>query len=174
MSRVGLGFDAHPFAEGRSLHLGGLAWPGERGLAGHSDGDVLRQAAADAILGASGNGSLGEHFSDRDPGNLGRDSAGMLARAGVIARGKGFVLGNLDATVVGESPRIAPRRDELERRLAEILGVDRARISVRGTSTNGMGFPGRGEGLAAIVVVLLEPHSPAPSPDGEGVPERRG
>jgi len=156
MSRVGLGFDAHPVAEGRPLILGGLPWPGEPGLAGHSDGDVLLHAAADAILGASGSGSLGEHFSDRDPGKRGRDSAGMLRHAAQLARVKGLAIGNLDATVVGEAPRIAPRRDELERRLAEILGVDRARISVRGTSTNGMGFPGRGEGLAAIVVVLLE------------------
>lgn len=174
MSRVGLGFDAHPFADGRALRLGGLDWPGERGLAGHSDGDVLLHAAADAILGASGSGSLGEHFSDRDPGNRGRDSAGMLAAAVALASGKGLAIGNLDATVIGESPRIAPRREELERRLAEILGVPREKISVRGTSTNGMGFPGRGEGLAAIVVVLLEPHPPAPSPDGEGAPERRG
>lgn len=157
MSRVGLGFDAHPFAENRPLRLGGLDWPGERGLAGHSDGDVLLHAAADAVLGASGNGSLGEHFSDRDPAGRGRDSAGMLAHAVGLARGKGLALGNLDASVVGEAPRIAPRRDELEERIAAIMGVDRARISVRGTSTNGMGFPGRGEGLAAIVVVQLEP-----------------
>ncbi len=154
--RVGLGFDAHPFAEDRALRLGGLEWPGERGLGGHSDGDVLLHAAADAILGASGSGSLGEHFSDRDSGNRGRDSAEMLSRAASLAREKGLVLGNLDATVVGESPRIAPRRDELERRLAQILGVAREKISVRGTSTNAMGFPGRGEGLAAMVVALLE------------------
>ena len=157
MSRIGLGFDAHPFAAERPLQLGGLAWPGERGLSGHSDGDVLLHAAADAILGASTSGSLGEHFSDRDPSGRGRDSAQMLARAAALAREKGWVLGNLDATVVGEEPKIAPRREELERRMAEILGVDRARISVRGTSTNGLGFPGRGEGLAAMVVVLLEP-----------------
>ena len=172
--RVGLGFDAHPFAQGRPLRLGGLDWPGERGLSGHSDGDVLLHAAADAILGAAGNGSLGEHFSDRDPARRGRDSAEMLARAAALAREKGLVLGNLDATVVGEAPRIAPRREELERRVAEILGVPRERVSVRGTSTNGMGFPGRGEGLSAMVVVLLEPHLPPPSPAGEGVPERRG
>jgi 2-C-methyl-D-erythritol 2,4-cyclodiphosphate synthase len=128
-----------------------------RGLSGHSDGDALLHAAADAILGASGSGSLGEHFSDRDPAHRGRDSAEMLARAAVLAREKGLVLGNLDATVVGESPRIAPRRDELEQRMAEILGVAKDRISVRGTSSNGLGFPGRGEGLAAMVVVLLEP-----------------
>ena len=156
MTRVGLGFDAHPFAADRPLRLGGLDWAEERGLAGHSDGDVLLHAAADAILGASGSGSLGEHFSDRDPENRGRDSAEMLAGAAAVARSKGLVLGNLDATVVGEAPKIAPRRDALERRLAEILGVPRERVSVRGTSTNGMGFPGRGEGLAAMVVVLLE------------------
>jgi len=157
MTRVGLGFDAHPFAEGRPLRLGGLEWPGEKGLSGHSDGDVLLHAAADAILGASGSGSLGEHFSDRDPANLGRDSAEMLAGALALAREKGLVLGNLDATVVGETPKIAPRRDALEARIAEILRVGRERISIRGTSTNGLGFPGRGEGLAAMVVVLLEP-----------------
>jgi len=168
VSRVGLGFDAHPFAEGRPLRLGGLDWPGERGLAGHSDGDVLLHAAADAILGASSNGSLGEHFSDRDPENRGRDSAEMLAAAGALAAARGLSVGNLDATIIGEAPRIAPRRDALERRVAEILGVAREKISVRGTSTNGMGFPGRGEGLAAMVVVLLEPHPPAPSPGGEG------
>jgi 2-C-methyl-D-erythritol 2,4-cyclodiphosphate synthase len=156
MSRVGLGFDAHPFAEGRPLKLGGLDWPGERGLSGHSDGDVLLHAAADAVLGASGCGSLGEHFSDRDAAHRGRDSAEMLARAAALAREKGLVLGNLDATVVGEAPKIAPRRDQLERRMAEILGVGRERISIRGTSTNGLGFPGRAEGLAAMVVVLLE------------------
>ncbi len=153
--RIGLGFDAHPFAGDRPLRLGGLDWPGERGLSGHSDGDVLLHAAADAILGASASGSIGEHFSDRDPGNRGRDSAGMLAAAAALARQKGLVLGNLDATIVGEAPRIAPRREELERRVAEILGAPREKVSVRGTSTNGMGFPGRGEGLAAIVVVLL-------------------
>jgi 2-C-methyl-D-erythritol 2,4-cyclodiphosphate synthase len=157
VSRVGLGFDAHPFAEDRPLRLGGLDWPGERGLSGHSDGDVLLHAAADAILGASGSGSLGEHFSDRDSGNRGRDSAGMLAAARSLAAAKGLAIGNLDATVVGEAPRIAPRRDALERRIAEILDVPREKVSIRGTSTNGLGFPGRGEGLAAIVVVLLEP-----------------
>ena len=156
MSRVGLGFDAHPFAATRLLKLGGLDWPGERGLSGHSDGDVLLHAAADAILGASGSGSLGEHFSDRDPANRGRDSAEMLARAVALARERGLAVGNLDATVVGESPRVAPRRAELEHRLAEILAVPVERVSVRGTSTNGLGFPGRGEGLAAIVVVLME------------------
>jgi 2-C-methyl-D-erythritol 2,4-cyclodiphosphate synthase len=156
MSRIGLGLDAHPYEAGRTLKLGGLEWPGEPGLAGHSDGDALLHAAADAILGASGGGSLGEHFPDTDEEGRGRDSAEMLARAYAMARKEGYRLGNLDATVVGEAPRIASRRNELERRIAEILGVGHEKISVRGTTTNGLGFAGRRDGVAAIVVVLLE------------------
>ena len=156
MNRVGMGFDAHPFDAGRRLALGGLRWESERGLAGHSDGDVLLHAIADALLGAAGLGSLGEHFSDRDSATRGRDSAAMLAEVATMVRRVGLSVGNIDATVIGESPRIAPRRDEVRRRVAEILDVAPDLISVRGTSTNGLGFPGRGEGLAAIAVVILE------------------
>lgn len=155
MNRVGMGIDSHPFERGRKLRLGGLEWPGERGLAGHSDGDVLLHAVADALLGAAGLGSLGEHFSDRDPANRGRDSVEMLVRVWEMVRER-FALSNIDATLVGESPRITPRRREMERRIAEILGVEEDRVSIRGTTTNGMGFAGRGEGLAAIAVALLE------------------
>lgn len=158
MSRVGLGFDAHPFAEGRPLRLGGLDWPNEPGLAGHSDGDVLLHAIADAILGAARLGSLGELFSDRDPSNSGRDSVEMVQIVWNRAK-TGYGLSNLDATVIGESPRIAPRRVEIQARIAQILSVEEDRVSVRGTSTNGLGFPGRGEGLAAMAVVLLEERS---------------
>ncbi len=166
MTRVGLGFDSHPFEKGRPLALGGLPWKSERGLAGHSDGDVLLHAICDALLGAAGLGSLGEHFSDRDPSNRGRDSAGMLGGVMGLVRAAGWSVGNIDATVIGEEPRIAPRRDEIVRRVAAILEIPVDRVSVRGTSTNGLGFPGRGEGLAAIAVVLLEPHPP-----GEGFGE---
>lgn len=155
MSRVGLGFDSHPYAAGRGLRLGGLDWQAERGLAGHSDGDVLLHAIADALLGAARLGSLGEYFSDRDPGNRGRDSVQMLQAVWDKVGGR-FTLSNLDATVIGESPRIVDRRAETEERIAQILSIERDRVSVRGTSTNGLGFPGRGEGLAAMAVVLLE------------------
>ena len=159
MNRVGLGFDAHPFEKGRPLLLGGVRWESPAGLAGHSDGDVLLHSVCDALLGAAGLGSLGEHFSDRDPAARGRDSAAMLSEVAERVRAAGWSVGNVDATVIGEEPRIAPRREEIARRVAALLGVDPGRVSVRGTSTNGMGFPGRGEGLAAIAVVLLEPRS---------------
>jgi 2-C-methyl-D-erythritol 2,4-cyclodiphosphate synthase len=156
MIRAGLGFDAHPFAaEGRPLRLGGLDWPGERGLAGHSDGDVLLHAIADAVLGAARLGSLGERFPDTDPANRGRDSAQMLEMIGEMASPR-FAVISLDATVVGEAPRVSPRRAELEARIAQLLSIDGDRISVKGTSSNGLGFPGKGEGLAALAVVLLE------------------
>jgi 2-C-methyl-D-erythritol 2,4-cyclodiphosphate synthase len=155
--RVGIGFDAHPFAEGRTLKLGGVAIPHPRGLAGHSDGDVLLHALADAILGACSAGSLGEHFPDDEDSQDGTDSSLFLRRARDIAAEKGFSIGNADAVVVAESPKIAPHRERLRARVAEILGLDQAAVSVRGTSSNGLGFTGREEGIAAIAVVLLVP-----------------
>ena len=156
MNRVGLGFDAHPFEDGRPLKLCGLHWDSGRGLVGHSDGDVLLHAICDALLGAAGLGSLGEHFSDRETANRGRDSAEMLSVVAGRLRAAGWSIGNVDATVIGETPKIASRREETARRVAEILGAEAGRVSIRGTSTNGLGFPGRGEGLAAIAVALIE------------------
>lgn len=155
-TRVGLGFDAHPFEPGRALRLGGIEFPAAAGLAGHSDGDALLHAVADAILGASGLPSLGELFPDRDPAWKGADSARFVERARDLAREKGWRVGNVDAVVVAEAPRIAPQAAAIATRIAGILGVERSRVNVRGTSTNGLGFPGRGEGLAAMAVVLLE------------------
>jgi len=154
--RVGLGFDAHPFAEGRSLRLGGVEIPHGRGLAGHSDGDVLLHAVADALLGASGRGSLGEHFPDGAEEWRGADSSRLLRPVRELAREAGYVLGNGDAVVIAEAPRISPHAGAIRERLAEILGVEPGRVSVRGTSSNGLGFAGRGEGIAAFAVVLLE------------------
>ncbi len=154
--RVGLGFDAHPFAAGRPLRLGGVEIPDAAGLAGHSDGDVLLHAVADAILGAAGLGSLGEHFPDDSEAWRGADSAILLDRAAALARDAGFRIGNVDAVVVAESPRLSPHAARIRDRIAGILGTTAARVSVRGTSSNGLGFPGRGEGMAAVVVVLLE------------------
>jgi 2-C-methyl-D-erythritol 2,4-cyclodiphosphate synthase len=154
--RVGIGFDAHPFAAGRKLHLGGVEIPHGSGLAGHSDGDALLHAIADAILGAAGRGSLGEHFPDDSEAWRGADSALLLARAAAGARESGFEVGNVDAVVVAEAPRLASHAAAIRARIAGILEVPESRLSVRGTSSNGLGFPGRGEGVAAIAVVLLE------------------
>jgi 2-C-methyl-D-erythritol 2,4-cyclodiphosphate synthase len=154
--RIGLGFDAHPFADGRSLRLGGVEIPHDRGLTGHSDGDVLIHAIADALLGAAGRGSLGEHFPDGAEEWRGADSSQLLRKVAVLAREAGSRLGNVDAVVIAEAPRLAPHAGAIRSRLAEILDVEPGRVSVRGTSSNGLGFAGRGEGIAAFAVVLLE------------------
>lgn len=154
-ARIGLGFDAHPFAEGRALKLGGVEIPHPRGLRGHSDGDALLHAIADAVLGAAGLGSLGEQFPDDDPSWKGADSAIFVTRARDLAAERGLAVGNLDAVVIAEAPRVAPHVAEIRRRLAALLGVDAGAVSVRGTSSNGLGFAGRGEGIAVMAVVLL-------------------
>ncbi len=158
-SRVGIGFDAHPFVEGRPLRLGGVAIAHSRGLQGHSDGDALLHAIADAILGAAGLGSLGEQFPDSDPAWKGAESSQFLSRARGLAAGRGWVVGNLDAVVIAEAPKIAPRAAEIRSRIASLLGVEADAVSVRGTSSNGLGFPGRGEGIAVLAVVLLVPRT---------------
>ncbi|MGE5278346.1 MAG: 2-C-methyl-D-erythritol 2,4-cyclodiphosphate synthase [Acidobacteriota bacterium] len=155
-SRVGIGLDAHPFAPERALRLGGIEIPGSPGLAGHSDGDALLHAIADAILGAAALPSLGELFSDRDPGWKGAESGQFVLRARDLALEKGWRIGNIDAVVIAEGPKIAPVAPAIRARIAGILGLEVEQVSVRGTSTNGLGFPGRREGLAAMAVVLLE------------------
>jgi 2-C-methyl-D-erythritol 2,4-cyclodiphosphate synthase len=155
-SRVGLGFDAHPFEQGRKLRLGGLEIDYPRGLKGHSDGDVILHAIADAILGAAGLGSLGEQFPDTDPAWKGADSSIFVTRARDLAAQRGLEIGNLDAIVVAEAPKIAPHAPAIRRRISELLGVGADSVSVRGTSTNGLGFTGRAEGIAVFVVVALK------------------
>ncbi|HZI66153.1 MAG TPA: 2-C-methyl-D-erythritol 2,4-cyclodiphosphate synthase [Thermoanaerobaculia bacterium] len=164
--RIGVGFDAHPFLAGRPLRLGGAEIPHPAGLSGHSDGDVLLHAVADAILGAAGLGSLGEYFPDDSEAWRGADSSLLLDRAASAAATAGYRVGNVDAVVVAESPRVAPHALRIRARLAEILGTEPARVSVRGTSSNGLGFPGRGEGIAAIAVVLLEETGVGSDPAG--------
>jgi 2-C-methyl-D-erythritol 2,4-cyclodiphosphate synthase len=154
-SRVGIGFDAHPFTEGRALKLGGVVLPHPLGLKGHSDGDALLHAVADAVLGAAGLGSLGEQFPDEDPSWKGADSAGFVTRARELAAERGFEVGNLDAVVIAEAPKLAPHAAGIRRRLADLLGIPADAVSVRGTSSNGLGFAGRGEGIAVMAVVLL-------------------
>ena len=155
--RIGTGYDAHAFAEGVPLVLGGVALEHPRGLAGHSDGDVLAHALIDALLGAANLGDIGSLFPS-DPGRTppGISSLVLLEQAYARVRGAGWELVNADCIFIGQAPRLAPIRDEMRANLAEALGLaDAARITVRATTTDGLGFTGRGEGLAAQAVALL-------------------
>jgi len=153
--RVGTGFDAHAFEEGVPLVLGGVRIEHPRGLAGHSDGDVLAHALTDALLGAAGLEDLGALFPSGDPELAGADSLELLAQAWERVRTDGWRLANADVVLVGEEPRLAPHREEMRRRLASALGVEPQLVAVRATTTDGLGFAGRGEGLAAQAVALL-------------------
>jgi 2-C-methyl-D-erythritol 2,4-cyclodiphosphate synthase len=153
--RVGSGFDAHALEEGVPLVLGGVRIDHPRGLAGHSDGDVLAHALTDALLGAAGFEDIGALFSSSDPALAGADSLQLLAQAWARVRADGWRLANADVVLVGEEPRLAPHREEMRRRLAGALGVEPELVAVRATTTDGLGFAGRGEGLAAQAVALL-------------------
>jgi len=153
--RVGIGVDAHAFVEGVKLVLGGVEIPSPRGLAGHSDGDVIAHALIDAILGAAGLADIGAMFPSGDPQWEGASSLDLLARAYGGVQSLGFELVNADTLLIGEEPRVAPHRLEMRERLAGALGVDELRVAVRATTTDGLGFTGRGEGLAAQAVALL-------------------
>ena len=153
--RVGTGFDAHALEEGVPLVLGGVRIDHPRGLAGHSDGDVLAHALTDAVLGAAGLEDIGALFPSGDPGLAGADSLQLLTQAWEQVRAVGWQLANADVVLVGEEPRLAPHRDEMRRRLAAALGVAPDLVAVRATTTDGLGFAGRGEGLAAQAVALL-------------------
>jgi 2-C-methyl-D-erythritol 2,4-cyclodiphosphate synthase len=154
--RIGLGYDAHAFVDGRDLFLGGLRIPHNKGLLGHSDGDVLLHAISDALLGAAGAEDIGAHFPNTDESIKGIESATILAHVGQLVRDKGFSIINIDAIVVCEAPRIQPYREKLKNSIAGILGVDTDRISVKGKTTEGMGFAGRREGIEARAVCLID------------------
>ncbi|MFN2628043.1 MAG: 2-C-methyl-D-erythritol 2,4-cyclodiphosphate synthase [Gaiellaceae bacterium] len=153
--RVGIGVDAHALEDGVPLVLGGVRLDHARGLAGHSDGDVIAHALTDAILGAADLGDIGSLFPSGDPALAGIDSLILLARAYVRAGEAGWCLVNADCVLIGQEPRIAPHRDEMRKRLAEAVGVDAGQVTVRATTTDRLGFTGRGEGLAAHAVALL-------------------
>ena len=153
--RVGIGVDAHGLVDGVPLVLGGLELPSPRGLAGHSDGDVLAHALIDAILGAAGLADIGAMFPAGDPKWKGASSLDLLSRAYGAVRELGWELVNADCVLIGEEPRLAPHRLAMRARLAGALDVEERRIAVRATSTDGLGFTGRGEGLAAQAVALL-------------------
>ncbi len=154
--RVGIGVDAHALEAGLPLVLGGVAFDHPRGLAGHSDGDVIAHALTDALLGAAGLTDIGSLFPSDDEGLRGANSLDLLAEAYARVRERGFSLVNADCVLIGEEPRIAARRDEMRGRLAAALGVEPERVAVRATTTDRLGFAGRGEGLAAQAVALLE------------------
>ncbi len=153
--RVGLGVDAHAFGDDVPLVLGGVAIDGHRGLAGHSDGDVIAHALTDALLGAAGLGDIGGLFPSDDERYRGADSVVLLTEAYEHVRRAGFALVNADCVLVGQSPRIAPHREAMRERLAAALGVAPDAVNVRATTTDRLGFTGRGEGLAAEAVALL-------------------
>ncbi|HEY2542997.1 MAG TPA: 2-C-methyl-D-erythritol 2,4-cyclodiphosphate synthase [Gaiellaceae bacterium] len=154
--RVGTGFDAHALVDGVRLVLGGVAIDHPRGLAGHSDGDVLAHALTDAVLGAAGMADIGALFPSGDPRFEGADSVELLREAWRQVQEHGWQLVNADVVLVGEEPRLAPHRDAMRARLADALGVEPKRVAVRATTTDGLGFTGRGEGLAAQAVALLQ------------------
>ena len=153
--RVGLGVDAHAFGDGVPLVLGGVAIDHPRGLVGHSDGDVVAHALTDALLGAAGLGDIGALFPSDDEAYRGADSLGLLAEAYARVRAAGFALVNADCVVIGQEPRIASYRDAMRTRLATALGVEPGLVNVRATTTDRLGFTGRGEGLATQAVALL-------------------
>jgi 2-C-methyl-D-erythritol 2,4-cyclodiphosphate synthase len=153
--RVGTGFDVHAFDDGVPLVLGGVRIDHPRGLAGHSDGDVLAHALTDAVLGAAGLEDIGALFPSGDPALAGANSLELLEQAWHRVQAGGWRLANADVVLVGEEPRLAPHREEIRRRLANALGVDPELVAVRATTTDGLGFAGRGEGLAAQAVALL-------------------
>ena len=154
--RIGIGYDVHAFVDGRPLVLGGIEVPNDRGLAGHSDADVLVHALMDALLGAMRSGDIGQHFPDTDAEFANISSMDLLGRVARLARAEGWRLLDADCVLIVEWPKISPYRERMRARIAECLGVEVERIGIKATTTEGLGFAGRGEGVAAQVVVLME------------------
>ena len=154
--RIGHGYDVHRLVEGRRLIMGGVDIPWEEGLLGHSDADVLLHAIADAILGGLAMGDIGKHFPDTDPAFKGADSMKLLEHVVGLVRCRGYQVGNLDATIIAQRPKMAPHIQAMRENIARVCGVDVGRINVKATTEEGLGFTGIGEGIAAHAVVLME------------------
>jgi 2-C-methyl-D-erythritol 4-phosphate cytidylyltransferase/2-C-methyl-D-erythritol 2,4-cyclodiphosphate synthase len=166
--RCGIGYDVHRLAQGRRLVLGGIEFPGARGLDGHSDADVLAHAICDALLGAAGLGDIGRHFPDTDPRYAGADSIELLRRAREMTQAAGFSVVNVDAVVIAEAPRIAGRVARMQQRLGEALGIAPERVSVKGKTAEGLGAIGAGEGIATHAICTIAPRVDAGEPrDGQ-------
>ncbi len=153
--RIGHGYDVHRLVEGRKLIMGGVDIHWEKGLLGHSDADVLLHAIADAILGALAMGDIGKHFPDTDPAFKGADSIKLLEHVVGLVRQRGYQVGNLDATIIAQKPKMAPHIPAMRENVARVCGVDVERINVKATTEEGLGFTGTGEGIAAHAVVLM-------------------
>ncbi|WP_409273024.1 2-C-methyl-D-erythritol 2,4-cyclodiphosphate synthase [Neobacillus sp. SCS-31] len=156
MFRIGQGFDVHQLVEGRPLIIGGITIPYEKGLLGHSDADVLLHTVADACLGAIGEGDIGRHFPDTDEAFKDADSAKLLEQVWKMVKEHGYELCNADCTIIAQKPKMAPYVGEMKKRIAELLEADPSKINVKATTTEKLGFTGRGEGIASQVAVLLQ------------------
>ena len=156
MIRVGLGYDVHKLVEDRKLILGGVDIPYEKGLLGHSDADVLLHAITDALFGAAALGDIGSHFPDTDPRYKGADSLKLLEACGAELREYGWKIGNIDAVIVAQRPKLLPYVPQMRENIARVLGIDISQVSVKGKTEEGLGFTGSGEGMAVHAVCLLE------------------
>ena len=154
--RIGQGFDVHPLVTGRALVIGGVTIPCDKGLLGHSDADVLLHAICDALLGAAALGDIGRHFPDSDARYKGIDSRELLRHVASLLRDKGFEVVNVDATIIAQAPRMAPHIAAMVANIAADLGLDPAAVNVKATTTEELGFTGRGEGIAASAICLVE------------------
>ncbi|QPC48014.1 2-C-methyl-D-erythritol 2,4-cyclodiphosphate synthase [Mangrovibacillus cuniculi] len=153
--RIGQGFDVHQLVEGRPLIMGGITIPYEKGLLGHSDADVLLHTIADAALGAIGEGDIGKHFPDTDEAFKDADSAKLLEHVWALVKEKGYKLGNMDCTIIAQKPKMAPYIEPIRERIAQLVEADVSQINVKATTTEKLGFTGRGEGIASQAVILL-------------------
>ena len=154
--RMGIGYDVHPLTEGRSLILGGITIPYHQGLGGHSDADCLVHAICDALLGGISAGDIGRHFPDSDPQYKNVKSLFLLHKVVEMVAAKGFIIANIDATIVAQAPQLAPYLPQMEGQIAATVGVEKERVNIKATSTEGLGYAGRGEGIAAYAVALVE------------------
>ena len=155
MIRMGLGYDVHRLTEGRDLIIGGVKIPYELGLLGHSDADVLLHAVMDALLGAAALGDIGQHFPDNDPAYAGADSLALLREVGRILSDAGWTVGNIDATISAQRPKMAPHRERMRANIAEALGIDVSQVSVKATTEEGLGFTGEGLGISAQAIACI-------------------
>jgi 2-C-methyl-D-erythritol 2,4-cyclodiphosphate synthase len=154
--RIGMGYDVHRLVENRKLIIGGVEIPYEKGLLGHSDADVLLHAIMDALLGAAALGDIGKHFPDHDPAYAGADSLELTRQVGKLLEEQGYQVGNIDATVIAQKPKMAPYREQMRQNIAAALGISLDQISIKATTEEGLGFTGTGEGISAQAVVLIE------------------